>query len=264
MSQAAREQSTISTSGMDSRQRVLGETLYYVLAMILKHKALRLLMGVEPGNGFEGWRVLVRTMEPTAAGHLGLLSQVLAPDLGSALQGQAALDRFGDLLQSWENNLEAYSRATGNRIPEEILTATLVQRAPSDIRHYLLLNREPRIELRATEGGDSAIHAREESLVRCFSSTPAQAAATAAAHPHGDRCLGEGPGEGGQTRTRQRGKGQPPEGPATPRRPAEPEGERRSWKGEGGEAGLPTATPTATPAAAPVCWVLWEVWALGT
>jgi len=86
--------------------------------MILKQKALRLLMGVEPGNGFEGWRILVRTMEPTAAGrHLGLLSQVLAPDLGSALQGQAALDRFGDLLQRWENNLEAYSRATENRIP---------------------------------------------------------------------------------------------------------------------------------------------------
>ena len=143
MSQAAREQSMISMSVMDSRQRVLCETLYYVLAMILKQKALRLLMGVEPGNGFEGWRVLVRTMEPTAAGrHLGLLSQVLAPGLGSALQGQAALDRFGDLLQSWENNLEAYSRATGNRIPEEILTATLVQRAPSDIRHYLLLNSE--------------------------------------------------------------------------------------------------------------------------
>ena len=83
----------------------------------------------------------MRTLEPTAAGrHLGLLSQLFAIDLGTTLQGQAALDRFGDLLHTWENNLETYGRATGNRIPEEILTATLVQRAPNDIRNYLLLN----------------------------------------------------------------------------------------------------------------------------
>jgi hypothetical protein len=110
MATAAKEQNPIQLSNMSQQQRVLSETLYYVLALVLKQRALRLLMGVEPGNGFEGWRQLVKLLEPTAAGrHLGLLSQVLAPDLGSNLSAQAGLERFGDMLQAWENNLELCS-----------------------------------------------------------------------------------------------------------------------------------------------------------
>ena len=143
MATAATETGPISLSGMSTEQRTLSETLCYVLALVLKQRALRLLMGVEPGNGFEGWRQLVKLLEPTAAGrHRGLLSQVLAPDLGSGLGGQQGVERFGDLLQGWENNLELYARTTGNRLPEDILTATLVQRAPQEIRNYLLLNAE--------------------------------------------------------------------------------------------------------------------------
>ena len=55
MSQAAREQNPISMSTMDARQRVLSETLYYILTMILKQKALRLPLDIEPGNGCGGW-----------------------------------------------------------------------------------------------------------------------------------------------------------------------------------------------------------------
>jgi len=141
MATAATETGPISLSGISTEQRTLSETLSYVLALVLKQRALRLPMGVEPGNGFEGWRQLVKLLEPTAAGrHLGLLSQVLAPDLGSGLGGQQGVERFGGLLQGWENNLELYARTTGNRLPEDILTATLVQRAPQEIRNYLLLN----------------------------------------------------------------------------------------------------------------------------
>ena len=102
-----------------------------MMALVLKHRALRLLTGCESGNGFESWRLLVKTLEPQAAGrHLGMLAQVLSPELGANLSGPQGLERFPDLLQTWENAIETYSRTTGNPIPESILTATLIQRAP--------------------------------------------------------------------------------------------------------------------------------------
>ena len=62
MATAAKEQDPIQLSNMSQQQRVQSEALYYVLALVLKQRALRLLMGVEPGNGFEGWRQLVKLL----------------------------------------------------------------------------------------------------------------------------------------------------------------------------------------------------------
>ena len=105
MHAAAKQQTATTLEGMTSRQRQLSETLYYMMTLVLKHRALRLLMGCEPGNGFESWRLLVKTLEPQAAGrHLRTLAQVLSPELGANLSGPQGLEeRFSDLLQTWEN-----------------------------------------------------------------------------------------------------------------------------------------------------------------
>jgi hypothetical protein len=53
MERAANQSEPINTLGLNPRQRQLGETLFYMLALTLKQRALRLLMGVPQGNGLE-------------------------------------------------------------------------------------------------------------------------------------------------------------------------------------------------------------------
>ena len=83
MDQAEAEPLPLNNNQLSMEHRQLSETLYYVLAMLLKGRALRLLMSVGQGQGLEGWRTLVRHFEPESSRRLlGFLSAILNPELG--------------------------------------------------------------------------------------------------------------------------------------------------------------------------------------
>ena len=125
------ERSAVSNQQLSPEHRQLSETSFYVLAMLLRGRALRMLMSVGQGEGLESWRVLVRHFEPEAAGRLpGFLSTVLSPDLGATLPQAQIPDKYPDLLTAWGNSLEQYHRSAPQKIGDEILTAVLISRSP--------------------------------------------------------------------------------------------------------------------------------------
>jgi len=141
MDMSEMERAPVRNIQMSSEHQHLSETLYYVLAMVLKGRALRMLMSVGQGEGIEAWRVLVRHYEPEAGGRLlGFLASVLNPDLGGSLPPNQVPERFPDLLTAWQNSLEQYHRTAPQRINDEILTAALISKAPAMVRDYLVLN----------------------------------------------------------------------------------------------------------------------------
>jgi hypothetical protein len=141
MDQAEAEPLPLNNNQLSMEHRQLSETLYYVLAMLLKGRALRLLMSVGQGQGLEGWRTLVRHFEPESSGRLlGFLSAILNPELGINLPQAQTPERYPDLLTAWCNNLEQYHRQAPQRLGDEVLTAALISRSPAMVRDYLVLN----------------------------------------------------------------------------------------------------------------------------
>ena len=75
--------------------------------MSTRGKAMRIIQQVEPGNGFEAWRRLRTTFEPSLGNRFaGMLQEILSP----SFEGD-----FIDRLVSWENQITKHESQSKQR-----------------------------------------------------------------------------------------------------------------------------------------------------
>ena len=85
--------------------------------------------GVVAQNGLEAWRQLVEWYQPRSGSRgLGLLTEVLQWDFGTSK------DAYGQKLKDWENATMEYNRVAAEPVPDSILLAVLISRAPRTSR----------------------------------------------------------------------------------------------------------------------------------
>ncbi|CAE8637176.1 unnamed protein product [Polarella glacialis] len=127
--------STIPQSALTDADTSRSTRLYYLLAVLLRGRALQILRPAEPGAGFEAWRLLChefeRKDEISAAGLLqAILSFSFDCELGSVM---AKLAEFDVLVQAYD------SQASPGCLPDSVKRAVVVKSQPEPLRTQLQL-----------------------------------------------------------------------------------------------------------------------------
>ncbi|CAE8655839.1 unnamed protein product, partial [Polarella glacialis] len=112
-----------------------GPRACYLLAVLLRGRALQILRATEPGAGFEAWRLLChefeRKDEISAAGLLqAILSFSFDCELGSVM---AKLAEFDVLVQAYD------SQSSPDGLPDSVKRAVVVKSLPEPLRTQLQL-----------------------------------------------------------------------------------------------------------------------------
>ena len=104
--------------------------LYSVLMSLTSGKSLQLVVG-EQEHGWHAWYALCEEFEPRIArGKVALASMVMAPKL--------TVGDFEEALVKWEVEVVQYETLTGRPYDRDELLAILMERAPKEVKDYLL------------------------------------------------------------------------------------------------------------------------------
>eukprot|EP00931_Biecheleriopsis_adriatica_P026150 TRINITY_DN15937_c0_g1_i4.p1 TRINITY_DN15937_c0_g1~~TRINITY_DN15937_c0_g1_i4.p1 ORF type:complete len:438 (-),score=86.65 TRINITY_DN15937_c0_g1_i4:416-1729(-) len=124
------------TSDLDQDLRKRGSTMYYILVLLVRAKAQRLLQEVDAGNGSEAWRVLSMAMSSLDEQQsVGLMNQILGFEFTSMHSFESELGDFDRLAES-------YRRQYGNAaVPDQMLRAVVIKGASEPLRGHLQLLR---------------------------------------------------------------------------------------------------------------------------
>eukprot|EP00435_Cladocopium_sp_Y103_P033939 s4093_g8.t1 len=108
--------------------------LYAILSGLLLHRPLKMLKQVVDSNGMEVWRQLTSVFTPkTKTRALGILS---------ALMSHPSFSRDKTLLEQIhgsERLADAYRRASGTTVADDLLLTTLVRCLPKQIQNHIQL-----------------------------------------------------------------------------------------------------------------------------
>ncbi len=83
MQQAGTAANPIINDTLPVKMQRRSRTLYYMLVLQVKGKALEICRSVVAGHGYDAWRRLRQEYEPDAAGrHMGMLMSIITPNFG--------------------------------------------------------------------------------------------------------------------------------------------------------------------------------------
>jgi len=123
---------------MDADDQAHAQTLYFILANLVKSKAQKLVRRIKDQNGLMLYRTLYRRYEPKMERrHLGMLTTVLKTEnyfTSNTLEG------FEEELEEWEEALEKYEGSAEEEIPDSVKRAVLTEAAPKIVQDHLSLN----------------------------------------------------------------------------------------------------------------------------
>ena len=113
------------------------QQMYYKLTLLLRGKMSRLIQKVEPGSGFEAWRLVVQDMLKLDENQsVGLMNQLLRfhlPSPGCVTDVEQCLARL-------ELSVEALRRQHGElAVPDQMLRAVVIKAMPEPLRGHLQL-----------------------------------------------------------------------------------------------------------------------------
>ena len=115
---AAAEHTTVNHDLFNEEQTRASQNLFYMLAMLLKGKALAILQSTPDGVGAEAWRRLCQEYEPKAPGRFqGMLVGLLHPT-----RGDDAMRTIVD----WTKAVELYEKQSGDKLPDTIKTSVMM------------------------------------------------------------------------------------------------------------------------------------------
>ena len=90
---------------------------------------------MEPPNGLEAWRQLCKEYEPDIGGRLAsALRNILRPDWWNDN------DDFRKSLITWDNQVLAYERASGEALSQRIKAAIVMEYAPATVKQAIQLS----------------------------------------------------------------------------------------------------------------------------
>ena len=115
--------------------KICAVTVYHFLVQHVDGRALGVVHLVEPPNGLEAWRQLCKEYEPDIGGRLAsALRNILRPDWWSDS------DDFRKSLITWDNQVLAYERASGEQVSQRIKAAIVMEYAPAAVKQAIQLS----------------------------------------------------------------------------------------------------------------------------
>ena len=103
---------------LDENDKALSTQMYYVLAMLVKGRALDIIQNTGVGEGAEAFRKLEETYHPRIASRfVGSLSLVLSTRFGSDTEAE---------LELFEKNIRRYEQESGKSLDDEILLGVVI------------------------------------------------------------------------------------------------------------------------------------------
>ena len=103
---------------LDANDKALSAQLYYVLAMLVKGRALDIIQNSGPGEGVEAFRKLEETYHPKVASRfVGSLTLILSTRFSSDIESE---------LELFEKNIRRYEQESGKTLDDEILLGVVI------------------------------------------------------------------------------------------------------------------------------------------
>eukprot|EP00971_Amphidinium_carterae_P291066 5779812-Amphidinium_carterae.1 len=114
----------------DEFDRQLSVQLYYILAMLVKDRALTKLRAAPEGNGLEVWRQFGEEWEPRHSQRFSaMLAQILSHDFQEPLVHN---------IEQWEREIKMYEDQSGDTISDTVKNALLITKMKEEsIRQHL-------------------------------------------------------------------------------------------------------------------------------
>ena len=125
---------TFTSTEVGAASETRSKKLYAILSGLLLHRPLKMLKQVAESNGLEVWRQLTSVYTPkTKTRSLGILS---------ALMSHPSFSRDKTLLEQvhgLERLADAYRKASGTAVADDLLLTTLVRCLPKQIQNHIQL-----------------------------------------------------------------------------------------------------------------------------
>ena len=116
--QANCETMTFENAKLQHDELEMSCQLFYILAMLLKGRALTIVQRAPEQAGFEAWRMLCIEFEPRLPARFqGMLQSILSP----SIEGDQVT-----AIYAWEKKCEEYEKQSGEKIGEQIRMAVLI------------------------------------------------------------------------------------------------------------------------------------------
>ena len=103
---------------LNANDKALSAQLYYVLAMLVKGRALDIIQNSGPGEGVEAFRKMEETFHPKVASRfVGSLTLILSTRFSSDIESE---------LELFEKNIRRYEQESGKTLDDEILLGVVI------------------------------------------------------------------------------------------------------------------------------------------
>lgn len=134
---AAKQKQPIPMDVLTPEQTQICKSLYYVLSMLVKKKALKIVKKLhKEKNGFEAYRKLCIRFDPEHAGRTMVkLQNILHPTWNTE-----ELDEFEDEIETWEEQIEQYEEMSKEELSDNTKKAVIMKFAPENIKQHMALN----------------------------------------------------------------------------------------------------------------------------
>lgn len=121
----------LSEMGVRATERAV--VLFNLLTQCVDNRALQVMMNVEPGNGFQAWKALCETYEPSVGGRrIAMLMGIIAPSWETTRDTE-----FLEAIETWEVQIRRYEVQSREDVSDSMKIAVLMKHAPSNVRAAL-------------------------------------------------------------------------------------------------------------------------------
>ena len=129
MEVAAKQQDAIPMDVMTSEQKAVSQQLFYVMAMLVRGTARRVVRKIKLKNGMEAWRQLVRRYEVEDEGRFtGMFQSILDLELPKKLE------EIEEAIMDWEQEIKDYEEQTNQTVADHLMRGILQKQLPEELK----------------------------------------------------------------------------------------------------------------------------------
>ena len=110
------------------------KSLYALLSCLVRERPLQIVKSVPESNGFEAYRVLMKTLAPTSKSRAQAIVGAIA-NYPSFSEGQLL-----EQILKFEQLHMKYHQASGKEVSDELISAVLLRSLPNDLRAHVTVN----------------------------------------------------------------------------------------------------------------------------
>eukprot|EP00435_Cladocopium_sp_Y103_P020520 s28_g5.t1 len=132
-SESASRHTDIDFASLSQPVQEKAVVLFNLLTQSVEGRALQVMMNVEAGNGFQAWKALCETYEPSVGGrHTAMLIGIIAPSWENVRDAE-----FLEAIETWEVQIRRYEVQSQEAVSNSMKIAVLMKHAPPSVRAAL-------------------------------------------------------------------------------------------------------------------------------